>query len=124
MRERWTIRPKSGAERLLDFLLCLSQCAGAAETLRGGDNIQAGGGGGVGVCDGHWIQNQGGVLKCAVLGRRRRLQRRQGHGGFRREQKKRQSLLQIKPDSGFTVTVITDRDVLAEMQREVAAASG
>src|SRR5258708_7170553 len=40
--QRWTIRPESGAERLLDFLLCLRQCASAAETLRGGDHVEAG----------------------------------------------------------------------------------
>jgi hypothetical protein len=39
---RWTIGRKSGAKRFLDLLLCFGQNACAAETLRGGYDVQAG----------------------------------------------------------------------------------
>src|SRR2546425_11753369 len=37
---RWTICPESGAEGFLDLLLCFGHNACAAETLRGGYDVQ------------------------------------------------------------------------------------
>src|ERR1700685_955726 len=49
--------------------------------------------------------------------------RSQGDGCFCGEQKKRECLLKIQADSGVGVAEIADRDVLADVQVEVAATS-
>src|SRR5882762_463162 len=50
--------------------------------------------------------------------------RSQGHGGLAREQEESERLLQVQADGGIGVAEITDGDVLANVQVEIAATSG
>ena len=57
-------------------------------------------------------------------GRLRFRGRSQRHGGLRGEQQEREGLLKIQPHSGIGVAQVANRDVLPDVQIEVAATRG